>query len=136
MGTSDNHCLAEKALLAFGEVGVQKLIDCDKDTRWRRVLAVLFDNRDHKRHWCTPLHESFDEALDTFVVRDAKAVQAQDKDWKKRFKARPVNEFKDGYNPIYPSKTLFTQNVQRQQKYRKIEEMARAGGGGGAKVGV
>jgi len=122
--TSDNHVLAEKALLAFGEVGVQKLIDCDKQRRWTRVLAVLFDNRDHKRHWCVPLHESFDEALDTFVVRDEKAVRVYDKQWKHLYKARPINEFKNGYNPIYPSQALFTGNVRRVQKYRRIQEMA------------
>merc|ERR1719499_2771976 len=69
---SDNHCLSEKALLAFGEVGVQKLIDLDKESRWTKILSILFDNRDNKRHWCRPLHESFEEALDTFVIRDSK----------------------------------------------------------------
>jgi len=124
--TSDNHCLAEKALLAFGEVGVQKLIDCDKSVRWTRVLAVLFDNRDHSRHWCVPLHESFEEALDTFVARDEKAVRVEEKKWRHLYKARPINEFKNGYNPIYPSALLFTGNVKRTNKYRQIAQMADA----------
>ena len=42
---SDNHCLSEKALLAFGEVGIQKLIDLDKSTRWTKILYILFDHR-------------------------------------------------------------------------------------------
>eukprot|EP00488_Nonionellina_sp_1-RS-2012_P001169 TRINITY_DN1880_c0_g1_i1.p1 TRINITY_DN1880_c0_g1~~TRINITY_DN1880_c0_g1_i1.p1 ORF type:complete len:381 (-),score=121.62 TRINITY_DN1880_c0_g1_i1:496-1596(-) len=66
---SDNHCLSEKALLAFGEVGVQKLIDVNKETVWNRVLTILFDNRDNKRHWCTPLYDSFQEALDYFYYK-------------------------------------------------------------------
>merc|ERR1719464_2100990 len=59
---SDNHCLSEKALLAFGEVGVQKLIDLNKNIIWPKMLSILFDARDNKRHWCRPLHDSFDEA--------------------------------------------------------------------------
>jgi len=82
---SDNHCLSEKSLLAFGEVGVQKLIDLDKESRWTKILAILFDNRDNKRHWCKPLHESFEEALDTFVIRDSKGVNEKEKQYKKQF---------------------------------------------------
>merc|ERR1719242_1263239 len=117
---SDNHCLSEKALLAFGEVGVQKLIDLDKSTRWTRILSILFDNRDHKRHWCRPLHETFEEALDTFVIRDSKGVQDKEKQYKKKFAKHPINQFKNGYNPIYPSQEVFTANPQRLKKYEAI----------------
>ena len=120
--TSDNHCLSEKALLAFGEVGVQKLIDLNKRIVWEKTLNILFDNRDNKRHWCRPLHDSFDEALDTFVIRDSKSVQQFEQIWKK--KLNHINQFKNGYNPIYPSKKLFTQNKSRLSKYKQIAQMA------------
>jgi len=119
---SDNHCLSEKALLAFGEVGVQKLIDLNKKSVWTQVLNILFDNRDNKRHWCKPLHDSFDEALDTFVIRDSKSVQQFEQIWKKKF--AKINQFKNGYNPIYPNQILFTSNKSRVSKYKQIQKLA------------
>lgn len=121
---SDNHCLSEKSLLAFGEVGVQKLIDLDKESRWTKILAILFDNRDNKRHWCKPLHESFEEALDTFVIRDSKGVNEKEKQYKKQFAKKPINQFKNGYNPIYPSKEVFTMNPQRLKRWEILRMFA------------
>jgi len=123
---SDNHCLSEKALLAFGEVGVQKLIDLDKSTRWTKILSILFDNRDNKRHWCRPLHESFEEALDTFVIRDKKGVDEKEKQYKKQFAKHPINQFKNGYNPIYPSNEVFAMNPHRLRRWEKLRAFAEA----------
>merc|ERR1712157_158804 len=82
------------------------------------MLSILFDARDNKRHWCRPLHDSFDEALDTFIIRDSKYVQQFENN---RNNAAPdnINYFKNGYNPIYPNNSLFTNNKQRQQKYKQ-----------------
>eukprot|EP00484_Ammonia_sp_Unknown_P018285 CAMPEP_0197034718 /NCGR_PEP_ID=MMETSP1384-20130603/12730_1 /TAXON_ID=29189 /ORGANISM="Ammonia sp." /LENGTH=955 /DNA_ID=CAMNT_0042464673 /DNA_START=76 /DNA_END=2943 /DNA_ORIENTATION=+ len=120
---SDNHCLSEKALLAFGEIGVQKLIDVNKEKAWRHILHILLDNRDNKRHWCRPLHESFDEALDTFMIRDAKHVQSIESEWKK--KHAKENQFKKDYNPIYPDDAVFTLNQSRVHKYKTLQSMAK-----------
>jgi len=84
----------------------------------------LFDNRDNKRHWCRPLHESFEEALDTFVIRDSKGVNDKEKKYKKQFQKNPINQFKNGYNPIYPSPVVLTINPSRQGKWDKLKQMA------------
>eukprot|EP01083_Nonionella_stella_P130116 394881_1 len=97
----------------------------NKENVWPKVLNILFDNRDHKRHWCTPLHDSFAEALDTFIIRDAKLVSKLENIYKKS-KSIHKNYFKNGYNPIYPDTTaLLHKNKSRLQKYKQIQIMAK-----------
>ena len=122
---SDNHCLAEKSLLAFGEVGVQKLIDIDKKRNWPKILFILFDNHHNKRHWCRPLDESFDEALETFTERDNEYAKEIEHMYK-HGNIRKQNLFKDKYNPIYPNESLFTNNKKRVHKYKQMRMIANA----------
>ncbi len=128
----DNYCLCEKALLSFSEDGIQKLIDCNKQKTWNKILKVLFDQKNNKRHWCKKLEESYDNVLNLFINRDEKFVQKFENIHSQMCDLMNINinEFKEGfykngYNPIYPNKKLlFNCQKNRIKKYKQLQIMA------------
>merc|ERR1711933_107318 len=121
---SDNHQLAEKSLLAFGEVGVQKLIDIDKKKNWPKILFILFDNHYNKRHWCRPLDESYDEGIETFTDRDAE-YKNEIEHMYKHGNIRKQNLFKQSqYTPVYPDKSFLTNDKKRVHRYKQMQSIA------------
>ena len=51
-------------------------------------------------------------------------VEEVEKRYKEQFAETPINQFKNGYNPIYPSQEVFTMNPKRLRRWEQLRVVA------------
>ena len=114
---SQQHSVAERALLVWGEDAVEILIDLDKKTIWPKIVEAFLDN---KKHWNESIRVCNGEVMNVFKVRDLQTFN----------RIREIYEKKQNHIASNNNDVVKQEKQQRRmEKWNKIKAMAKRKGG-------